>query len=428
MGKPPIVTGNMANPMVVATFLARTQASGSRRVIFAQNNANEVSTGIQLSIGTAGGLFYTYLNNATESTVGGGAYVWASGAMNTVGLYGGKGHIAFASGSGIAIDTATLRTSPIPSGIQISRVNGAGIGGGLGVEPEDHMDGWIGVVALYPADIDLTGRGTIITAMGRLAGQRTDQYIAWALDQIGIPAGLRNLATGTVTLGSADTRDRDALEWMREVTATEGGALYVDHRDGGKLRFTDRYHRFLDDRATVTQEQFSDSPTSTVAVRVERGELDLAPNGYDSIINQATVKWRDGEVTVEDAASIAAYGSRNRQIDTEATTANQARSTAEWLVVRYAQPRSRIRGLGIYPGAARRGLRTVHGLEIHDRVTHRLHPQQVGSATTVSLFIEGVRHDVDDIDWRTRYHLSPAETFTPWIWGTSEWDNDTYWG
>jgi hypothetical protein len=401
---------------VVAVFRARSKGVLNFRTLFIQHNGTNPGTGFAANVDLTGRPQFAWVLN------GGGI-----GYELTQSVVDGQGHILFGQSDGIAVDSATLSTAT--TAVATGTPNGVGIAGYPGILEEDHWDGWIGAVAVFDRLLIEQERQVILDGFSMLAGQTSGRHIDWALDRIGVPAEHRNITAGTVVMGPAVAAGQDVVEWIRDVTDTEQGCFYVDHHDGGKLRFTDRYHRFLATRSLGARESFSDSPTSGIAVvRVERGDLDVAPNGTDSIINQVTARWRDGEETVEDPASVAAYGPRPRQIDTEATTAGQARSSAEWLVARYAQPRSRIRGLGIHPGAARRGLRTIRNLQIHDRVSHRLHPQQVGSATITSLFVEGARHEVDDIDWRTRYRLSPVETFTPWIWGESEWDNDTYWG
>jgi hypothetical protein len=328
------------------------------------------------------------------------------------------------------MDTATLTTSPTLANELIARINGAGIGGGPGVEVENHWDGWIDTVAVFSSNLDTTNRQAILDTFGKLSGQRSDQHIAWVLDHLGVPTGKRNLAAGTVIMGPADTKDKDAVAFMREVTATEGGGLYVDHRDGGKIRFTDRYHRFLQSRSVTSQATFSDDPNSsaTVAVRYPPEGLDVASNGLDGIINQATVTWRGGDITVTDATSVAAYGPRQRTIETVATTVAQARSVGEWVLARYKNPRSRIRGC--VASARHTGQRhdKVQDLKIHDRVTFQVQPLHTGTVTSVPLYVDGVSHAARGLEWETSFRFAQDETFTPWIWGTSEWDNDTYWG
>jgi hypothetical protein len=220
------------------------------------------------------------------------------------------------------------------------------------------------------------------------------------------------------------------LAWMRQVTATEGGALYVDHRDGGKIRFTDRYHRFLNSRSTTSQATFTDDSDANqnVAIRYTPDGLQVASNGLDGIVNQATVAWTGGEITITDDTSVAAYGHRQHTIQTVATTPNQARSTAEWLVARYKDPRSRIRGATASKRHTMDRHDEVQDLRINDRVTFRVQPLQTGTATTVSLFVDGVSHTAKGVEWETSFRFAQVDTFTPWTWNTSAWGTTKLWG
>lgn len=420
LGRSPLVD-DVSAATVVATFKAASAASGNYRTLFVQGTGS--LTGgkvIWLSIETTGKVhIITKRPGFAEAQ-----YISADSVVD------GEGHIVFGQSGGIAIDTATISVTTSAAG-DFAAVNGAAIGGFTTqkVAATDYFNGWIGVVAVFDRQLNLTERTAIMEGYTKLAGQRSDEHIAWALDQIGIPAALRSLDEGTVYMGSAEAKGRGALEWIREVVDTEQGEFYVDHRDGGKLRFRNRYARFTDTRSTVAQAAFSDDPTNTTAARVERDGLDVAPNGMDGIVNQASVKWRDGEESVEDSASVLAYGPQSRSLTTQATSAQQARSAGEWLVARYANPRSRVRGATIRPDASDDALAAAQALRLGDRVTYRSHPQQVGSSTTVDLYIEGATHSFTDGVHRTAaYKLAPAHTFDPWIWGTSTWGETTVWG
>jgi hypothetical protein len=165
-----------------------------------------------------------------------------------------------------------------------------------------------------------------------------------------------------------------------------------------------------------------------VAIHYMPEGLDVAPNGLDGIVNQMSVTWRDGTVTVEDAASVAAYGPRGRQLDTQATTASQAQSAGEWIIANYAQPRSRVRGAVASKGTFTDRHDKVQALRIGDRVTFRIHLQKVGTATTSTLFVDGVAHVCQGTEWRTSFRFAPGHTFTPWVWGTSAWGTTKFWG
>lgn len=400
---------------VVATFTAQSAATLNMRVLYIQSDGNVPATEQSLYVNTSGHLIYARFLAAGGLDFDAGAVV------------DGEGHIVFGTGDGIALDGATLVTTN-PVGVQPT-ANGVGIGGFAGIAGLDHWHGRIGAVAVYDRNLSDADRQLILDGYGKLTGDRTDEHISWALDRIGVPTELRNLDEGTVLMGPAATGGRDALEWIREVVATEQGEWYVDHRDGGKLRFVNRYSRFLDDRSTAAQETFSDDSSETNVVRVERDDLELVPSNATDIVNQATVTWRDGSEIVDDTASQASFGPRPRQVDTQATTATQAKSAGEWLVARYAQPKSKVRGVGADASAARIGFRAVRHLRIGDRVTNRIHPQAVGVASTHSLFIEKAAHAVErGVSWHTAWRTSAVDTFTPWIWGTGAWNETTYWG
>jgi hypothetical protein len=411
-----ITTGSSGDPLVVITFLARSKASSSFRVLFTHSEGTGV-TGYQAHIDTTGKLVYVNITNS-----GGIAYQVPDPVVGRVGLFETAGHIMFGCGDGIALDTPILGTPTTSSGL--ARKNGVAIGGGRGVEPADHMDGWIGSVAVFASHstVGLAGRGEIFAAFDRLAGETTDVHISWALDQIGVPAGSRNLDTGTVILGPSDTGGKDALQFIQETAAAEGGGLYVDHRDGGKIRFTNRYARFLNARSINSQTTFSDDPavSSNSVIRYPAEGLDLSPNGLDGVVNQVTARWQGGEVIVSDQPSIDAYGPRPREISTGASAA-EARSAAEWMIARYKTPRSRIRGVTVGAKTFNRHESLGQRLRIDDRVTFRVHPLRVGTATTMSLFVDGVSHSARGVEWTTSFRFAPVDTFPLAVWGTGLW-------
>jgi hypothetical protein len=412
----PVIPGSVVDASVIVAFSARTPASSNQRVLFTQGNGNTLLTGVEFHIMPNGRLRYTFLTSGLGATVEAPASVVDR-----------RGHLAIGVAGGIFLDSTSVITTAVAGGAHV--VNGAGIGGAPGVWAEDHFDGWIAAVAVCDHQILTAEAALLLEGFNKLAGKRTDEHLTWALNVLGVPTELRNLDVGTVVLGPADTRDRDAVDWMREVARTEGGSIYIDHRDGGKIRFRHRYARFLDNRSTVSQAAFSDDVNAAAIVRIGRDDLDIAPNGLDGIINQVAVTWRDGTITVEDPDSIARYGYRTRQIDTQATSAAQARSAGEWVLARFSQPRSRLRGLQALGRTRLNRSDLVQALRLDDRVTVRVRPAQVGTANVTALYVDGVTNTVDrSIEWHTSFRFAQGESFTPWIWGTSAWGVDNYWG
>jgi hypothetical protein len=419
LGRSPLIAGTaMDAASVVITFIARSQASANFRALFVHGNGSPaLYDGLQASIDTTGRLNYSWVEDN-----GGTNYEWPLEVVDNV------GHIMFGQGGGLAVDTEVLNTTTAV--LAQGPTNGVGIGGHRGIYGPSGFDGWICAVALYSTALSEANRMDIHEAFHHLNEFTSDVHIGWALDRLGVPAGRRNLDVGSVVMGPAETRDRDALEFMREVTATEGGGLYVDHRDGGKIRYVNRYSRHLATRSVTSQATFTDDPSANpdVSIRYMPEGLEVAPNGLDGIINQVTVTWTGGEVIVEDTTSVAAYGPRARQLDTTATTPHQARSVGEWVTANYAQPRSRVRGATASKGTFADRHDKVQDLRIGDRVTFRVHPQKLGTATTSTLFVDGVSHVCAGPEWRTSFRFAPGHTFQPWVWGTSAWNTTKFWG
>lgn len=411
------IVADPTDSSVMATGIARSAAaSGRRRVLFVHSDGNPLSDTLRLDLDDQG-------RPNLVAVLGGVGFTnqWPASIVD------GAGHVIFGdSESGLGVDTADLDQNFV-AGVAIV-TNGVGIGGHNGVAADEQWNGWIGAVALWDRRIGEGERTLLLDGYGLLGGLRSDRHIAWALDTIGVYPEHRDLDTGSVLMGPTDADGQDALEWIRAVAATEQGEWRVDHHNGGRLRFVERYSRFTEARSTTPQITFSDDPNAAEPViRVERGQLDIVPNSAEYIINEANVSWRDGTETIIDEPSRNAHGAKPRNVTTEATTAAQARAVGEWIVARYKDPRSVVRGVGINPAAAKAGWRAVQHLRIGDRVRVRYHPQQVGTATTVDCFVEGISPAVEDVEWTVHYDLSPVDTFTPAVWDVATWDVSS-WG
>lgn len=419
LGRSPILS-NPTTAMVMLNFSVRGWG-GRKRVLFVQQDGNAFATGVVMELQTSGHLTYRQSVNGTTfqpTTIG--EEIPAHGAS----------HIAFGWSDSLQLDGGAIFIDPSSSLVSNGWTNGVGIAGATGVDTESHFHGWLGVVAIWDnhATVGASGRTAILDAYDKLNGDRTDQQIAWALDTVGVPANMRNLGTGTVYMGPADTKGHDALDWIREVTATEQGEFYVDHRGGGKLRFRDRYARHLASRSNTSQVTFDDRNGIPATIPYSQDGLQLAANGLDSIVNTVKVSWRDGDLTVTDDTSVNAYGPRPRSIDTQATAAAQARSVGEWLVARRKNPMSQVRGCTSSARAMRDRNDKLQALEIGDRVTFRIQPGNTGNVTTRDLWVEGLTHRCQGMTWETSVRFSPADTFSPWVWGTGAWNTTAVWG
>ena len=402
-----------------STAIPAEVASSHPIIVSLDGNVAQSSNLMHLYVDLDGTIAFDYIQ-------GGAGFALAS----TVAADDGKPHVVFAQsnageafGYGIGIDTATLEELN-GGGPALQGGNGVAIGGTPGAArgyDDNYFPGRIGHVAIYDAVLDEPDRQSILDAVDCLTGLRSDEHVDWVLDQVGVPAGLRSLDEGRSIMGPARTAGENALGYLRKIARTEQGALYVDHHDGGKIRFVERYAPWFAARSTAVQAVFSDDPANTTAVRVEPGSLVVESNGIETVINQATVRWVGGEETAEDSPSVAAYGPRGRSIDTVAGNPNQALSLAQWVSALQSQPAARVRGFGINPAAAEDGFPASVDLRPFDLVTFRSQPAATGTAVTRNLLIQGGRHWVEGLSRESTFFTSqtPDDLLSLFILGTS---------
>lgn len=259
---------------------------------------------------------------------------------------------------------------------------------------------------------------------GDLSGARIDRV----LDLVGVPASMRNIADGDTAMGPADYGGSTVGEYLAKIIESEQGSLFCDHRNGGRITFEGRYHRITDTRSNTSQASFTDVAGEEWCYRPE---LRVEPNGMASLINTVDVQWQGGTETVDDPASVDAYGANRRSIATDAPNPATAQSAGRWLMAQHSQPQTRVRSLPLTPGGSQTGLRAVVlGQQISDRITVNRNPVNVGDQITNELYVEGIHHEFDaDGTWLTTYNTSNADTAPqPFIWSVSRWGVDTRWG
>ncbi len=290
------------------------------------------------------------------------------------------------------------------------------------------LGGLIDEVAVYPSALS-SARVLAHYEAGTAAfeGETSGDRIDRVLDIVGVPAGSRDIATGDTFMGPAIYQGATVGSYLDEVVESEQGFLWVDHADGGKIKFRGRYSRFTETRSQNSQATFTDSSASAGLLRYERDSLKIDPNGIASVINRVEVQWPGGTEVV--SAETSPYGPRIRSIRTQAPTPQAARSAGAWLIARYGNPQVRVRALTADAGASASAQAPVLDLRVADRVTVVRKPQNTGNTITNVLIVEGVEHEVGEgQDWEATYSFSDADDTDVWIWGTSEWDVDTVWG
>lgn len=291
------------------------------------------------------------------------------------------------------------------------------------------FDGLVDEVAIYPDFLDAS-RVTAHYIAGTTAfdTESTDARVNRVLDLIGVPTGLRDIAAGDTTCGPATYNQALAGDYLRGVTESEQGQLFIDHANGGKITFRGRYYRVTNTRSTTSQATFTDTQP-TPGGQYAFKDLHPSPNGIASIVNEAVVSWPGGQEIVQDVASKAAYGPRSRNLTTEARSPAAAASAGQWMIARYGQPQSRIRSLDISPGTDTGVWAPVLDRRVGDRVTVNWTPAGVGSQISQQLIVEGGSGEIrGGVEWDATWHFSDADDSQVWIWGTSTWGETTTWG
>jgi len=292
------------------------------------------------------------------------------------------------------------------------------------------IDGLIDEAAVYPSALSAARILAHYQAGATAFSDETSgARINRVLDIIGVPAGLRDIATGDTTVGPANySAGSTAGRYLARVVESEQGYLYVDHRNGGKITFRGRYNRLTATRSITPQATFTDDTGVLPAGSYPYTDIKVDPNGIDSIINAVSVNWRGGVTQVTDDASIATYGPQQRTITTEAPSSTAAASAGNWMIRQYANPQVRVRSLDIAPGRNQEILDAIVDLRVSDRVAVKRRPQLVGAAVTNGLILEGLKHVISPADWTCSVFLSNADDSAVWIWGTSKWGETTIWG
>ena len=266
--------------------------------------------------------------------------------------------------------------------------------------------GTIDEVAVYDSALDATRIAAHYAAgTGGWEGDTTAERAARILDLASVPTGQRTVETTTSTTMPAATLNTDALSALQAAATAEGGLLYVDHHDGGKLRFRTRADRWTDTRSKTSQATLGDSVGEVPYERMPTFEA-------QRIINSVEVQRFGGSTfLVEDATSIAAYQPRSHsETGLLVETDSEVLSRANWIVNTNKDERRAPRQVTLAPRASTHpAWDVVFALELGDRITVKYQPHYGGTHSYDST-VEGISHRWDQAEqaWSTTLSLSPG--------------------
>jgi hypothetical protein len=237
------------------------------------------------------------------------------------------------------------------------------------------------------------------------SGLDTGAATTKVLDVIGWPSADRTIETGKSLVVSFDMGGSTALGVSQLLEKTEQGRFFM--APDGKATFYNRHHTLTTAASTTSNATFGDTPGE-----LPYGDLDLQ---YDKtkIRNSVTTQRTNGSpFNVKDATSITSYRERAFSITGLLNSSDgELRDLALWILGHYKDPSTRVPQIVIKPRTPPFALFTqIRDRRLCDRVTANRRPQNVGTAISLAVLIEGAQHDISPEDWTATLLLSPAET------------------
>jgi hypothetical protein len=251
--------------------------------------------------------------------------------------------------------------------------------------------------------------------------QETSGNRIWrVLDWLGFPNDRRDISPGQVTLDAVSWPDDDstkALTYVLHCADTEDGLFYWT--PDGLFRFVDRSDLILDPQWSLIQATFRDGTLS--------GDYPyIALEPADDLQNVRN-RWsgtRTGGVTqtAEDSASMAAYGTRDQQVQSLASTDGQVLAQIQHRLAKFALPLRRVDSIKIQPfvdladaGRISAGLSRVVGERISVRELPPGLPAE-RSETYAIQHINGTLNSGPLVSGELDFQLWPADALAGGYW------------
>lgn len=235
-------------------------------------------------------------------------------------------------------------------------------------------------------------------AHGIYGAEKGGARIARVLAQAGWDSNLTKLDTGATRQGPYLPNGAKALDYIRQVVASEQG-LFFFNRDG-EWEFRDRKTLWKASSACTFSDDGSDVPYVA-------GNPD--GNSIDTVRNKVTASWQQGAITRTDQDSIGEFGEQPETIDSVTMAdAQDASNLAHYVVRQKAEPRTIFPAVEIdmHPDASTQ-IPAVLSLEIGDLVTVERTPMSIGSQIQKTAQILGIGGRLSPEQLTVTLYLSP---------------------
>jgi len=387
----PGANGFTTGSTVEAFFL--TSAAGVWQGIVCLTN--EVGTFLSVLLDATGHAYVAVTNGASPVTI------TSTAAFNN----GQTHHIAVTQAlsagtvtvivvvDGVSVGTATYAAPSLP--------NFSSVGVGYVAWATAMFTGTIAHVAIYTSALSVARLAAHVAAGSTgFSGERSDQRIARLAGYAGVPVAEQSLEVGMSTsIAFVDTTGAAPLQAMQDVTATEGGVLFIDGQ--GLLTFQSRGHRY----------------NAAVAATITAPDTDpsLRFISNDALLVNDVTAGRAGGATVRvvDAPSVADYGTAAVNLTLLTTSDNEVADAANWKANANSDVNPRLPNLTVDLLTSPGLYATVLLLGLGSRITLSGLPAQA-PASSMDLFIEGWTETITSGGWVIAFNTSPAAGSAVW--------------
>jgi len=297
-----------------------------------------------------------------------------------------------------------------------------------GIGQEGEMSNTLGTATLTASDgFKILARAKLPTGGAPVGGGETlSARIGRLLDYVAWPAGMRDIDPVSPTSVETQEVGQPLLAQIYEVTNGDLGQVFV----AGDGDFTYHGHAWQLSNNLTASATLADLITGS---EIPYSTCQFAPADDVLLFNRATATNYTGPPyvlhtsDVEDATSVAAYGESVKDLGLiGVNNMNVVQNTLEYILAYYKDPKLRVTQVSFNP---RRTPATMYpvvlGAEIGTRYLFTRRPQNVGSAISQDVLVEGISHSMTPDSFTSTFDLSQASTApdggTYWRMGSGRW-------
>jgi hypothetical protein len=212
--------------------------------------------------------------------------------------------------------------------------------------------------------------------------QLTGARVNYVLDQVGFPAELRSVESGTASVAADTVGDSvNALAYLQKIEVSQNGLFFMSA--DGLITFEDSF------TGTPTPVEVGDGG-------VPISDLDVV-FGAEELTNRVTVNYYSGSVQtsliIDSTPSQDKYGLFDTSVDTLLSGSVSASALGVLLVNRYEEPQYRIDSAVFnVAGLDTSGQNQILSLELGDQILLKFRPLGVGETIERNVLVDAIDH------------------------------------